>query len=117
MSGGTLKKKTKKASSLTLRLKRGDEYFFGDVSIIGNNIFSTNELLADFRRQRGETYNESIHLQDIQSIYEKYRNNGYIFSRITPIDNINEETKEVSYLIDIYEGGLGYISKTFTLRD
>ena len=107
------RKKKQKNVFIDVEVDKGDKYFFGNVSIVGNNIFSTNELLSDFKRQEGEVYEEAVHLGDIQSIYDKYRNNGYIFSRITALDDVNEETKEINYLIDIFEGEIGHIENIY----
>ncbi len=107
------KKKDEKFVTIDVDILPGEKYFFGDVRLRGNNIFSDDELIADFKREKGEIYNEITHLQDIQSIYFKYRNNGYIFSRITPLDSVDEENKQVNYLIDIYEGQIGHIENIY----
>ena len=33
-----------------------------------------------------------------------YSQRGYIFARVTPIEKLDKETRELSYIFDIYEG-------------
>ncbi len=102
-------KKNKKDVTVDIKIKTGEKYKFGKTVLRGNNIFTDRELLSDIKRREGSIYNEIFHQQDIQSIYEKYRNNGYIFSRVTPIEEVNEDSLTIDYVFDIYEGRIGHI--------
>lgn len=97
---------------INIDVTEGEKHYFGKVSLKGNTLFSEEEIFYDFQRKPGEVFRQSIHDQDIQSIYQKYQPNGYIFVRITPIETINEDYT-IDYVLDIYEGDKAHIEKIF----
>ncbi len=107
--------KTKKSRFIYIDifLEEGKQHFFGDVKVKGNRLFSFKEIRKLFRRSKGKIFNEEIHQQDIQNIVSKYHQSGYIFARVTPIENVNNETKEIHYIFDIYEGEVAHIESIF----
>ncbi|HPG38357.1 MAG TPA: outer membrane protein assembly factor BamA [bacterium] len=70
-------------------VNEGTRYVFGDISWEGNTLFSNEELAANLRFEKGETYsrkklNEAVY----QHIGNLYYDSGYIYSNITPRETI-----------------------------
>ncbi|WP_298549982.1 POTRA domain-containing protein [uncultured Algibacter sp.] len=93
-----------KTISLKIDIIEGEPYTFGNISFIGNTVYTDNQLNRLLRIRKGDTYN-GILLQeriadnskpDAQDITNQYQNNGYLFSSINPV-----EVSAVDNVIDI----------------
>ena len=97
--------------TLKINLEEGEQYTFGDISFIGNTVYSDEVLKRKLRINKGDTYN-GVLLQkriaddtspDADDITNLYQNNGYLFSRINPVE-INAEGNVIDMEIRIVEG-------------
>jgi len=93
-----------KTISLIVNVNEGEAYTFGDITFIGNTVYTNDQLNRLLRIRKGDTYN-GILLQkriaddskpDAQDITNQYQNNGYLFSSINPV-----EVSAVNNVIDI----------------
>jgi outer membrane protein insertion porin family len=100
-----------KTVTLNIDLEEGELYTFGNISFIGNTVYSDEVLKRRLRINRGETYN-GVLLQkriaddtspDADDITNLYQNNGYLFSSISPVE-INAEGNVIDMEIRIVEG-------------
>ncbi|MGB1307746.1 MAG: BamA/OMP85 family outer membrane protein [Oceanihabitans sp.] len=103
--------------TLKINLEEGDQYTFGDISFIGNTVYSDQFLKRKLRINKGETYN-GVLLQkriaddtrpDADDITNLYQNTGYLFSRINPVET-NAEGKVIDMEIRISEGKPTYFN-------
>ena len=106
------KKKDTRELKITMKIEEGEQYYFGDVDIRGYSIFSEKGLKSLIKRTKGKVFNKQIHDQELQALYDLYRGKGYIFTRITPLEEITTN-KQINYLFDIYEGDKAHIEKIF----
>jgi outer membrane protein insertion porin family len=101
---------------LSLNIKEGNPYYFGDINWVGNTKYSNQELNELLGIEKGDIYDNSI-LQtrllgspDSRDVHSKYLDNGYLFSQVTPIetevigDTINLDVR-------IYEGQQARVNK------
>ena len=79
-------KKNIRELKITIYLEEGEKYYFGKIDIKGYSIFAKEEIQRFITRREGSIFNKQIHDQEIQNIYEIYRQRGYIFTRITPLE-------------------------------
>lgn len=100
-----------KTITLNIKLEEGEQYTFGDISFIGNTVYSDQVLKRRLRINKGETYN-GVLLQkriaddtspDADDITNLYQNNGYLFSTISPVE-VNAEGNVIDMEIRIAEG-------------
>ncbi len=104
--------------SLNINLAEGEKYTFGDITFLGNTVYTDQVLGQVLTIKKGDVYN-GIELQkriqdqtrpDANDLANLYQNNGYLFSRIIPV-----ETKADGNIIDmeirIVEGKPAYINK------
>jgi len=100
-----------KTITLNINLEEGELYTFGNISFIGNTVYSDEVLKRRLRINKGETYN-GVLLQkriaddtrpDADDITNLYQNNGYLFSTISPVE-INAEGNVIDMEIRIAEG-------------
>lgn len=97
--------------ALTIKVEEGEQYKFGDITFIGNSIYTDQQLRSILRINKGDIYN-GVLLQeriaddtkpDAFDITNQYQNNGYLFSTINPVE-VNTEGNVIDMEIRISEG-------------
>jgi outer membrane protein insertion porin family len=96
--------------NLNLKVEEGKKYIFGDISFIGNSKYTDEQLQRILRIEKGDTYNGKVLKErvtgdgspDSEDISTVYQNNGYLFSRVLPVETrVNNDSIDVE--IRIYE--------------
>ncbi|WP_233702611.1 outer membrane protein assembly factor BamA [Hyunsoonleella flava] len=106
-----------KTISIRIKLEEGDLYKFGDISFIGNTVYTDEQLDRYIRIKKGETYNGVMLQKRIQDntkpdgddIANLYQNNGYLFSSINPVE-VSAEDNVIDLEIRISEGKPAYFN-------
>ncbi|MDO6761011.1 POTRA domain-containing protein [Tamlana sp. 2_MG-2023] len=106
-----------KTISLEINVTEGEQYKFGEITFIGNTVYSDAYLKRLLRINKGDTYN-SILLQeriadnskpDAFDITNQYQNNGYLFSSVNSVE-VNVENHVIDTEIRISEGKPAYFN-------
>lgn len=75
---------------VTIDIEEGRRYYIGNVTWVGNTIYSSEYLQAFLKMKKGDVYNskkmEKRLYQDDDAVHNLYMDNGYLFSNITPIE-------------------------------
>lgn len=104
-----------KKIELFLEIEEGRQHYFGDIRFIGNSVYTDQELNNFLGIQKGDVYN-GVELQkriaddsdpDADDITNAYQNNGYLFSRINPVE-VNVQNDTIDFEIRIFEGKEAY---------
>ncbi len=102
--------------TLEINLEEGEKYKFGDISFVGNKIYSDKELNQILNIKQNDVFNQSILDQklfgsekgiDISSLY---LDDGYLFFNATPIEK-NVSDNVIDLEIRIYEGEQARINR------
>jgi outer membrane protein insertion porin family len=103
---------------IKIKVEEGEKYYYGDISFVGNTVYSDDFLRRYLGIEKGDVYN-GIELQkrisdntnpaatDISSLYQ---NNGYLFSTVNPVE-INANGQVIDLEIRISEGKPVYFDK------
>ncbi len=103
--------------TLYIKVEEGRKHYFGNIRFIGNSVYTDRELRNFLAINKGDTYN-GILLQkriqdnsspDADDITNAYQNNGYLFSRINPVE-VNVQNDTIDFEIRIYEGKMAYFN-------
>ena len=103
--------------SLKIKVNEGEQYTFGDITFIGNTVYTNEQLSRLIRIRKGDTYN-GVLLQeriqdnskpDAQDIANQYQNNGYLFSTINPVE-VSADGNVIDMEIRISEGKPAYFN-------
>lgn len=106
-----------KTISLKIDVNEGELYTFGDITFIGNTVYTNEQLSRLLRIRKGDTYN-GIELQkriadnskpDAFDITNQYQNNGYLFSSINPVE-VSADNNVIDIEIRISEGKPAYFN-------
>jgi outer membrane protein insertion porin family len=96
--------------NLDISVEEGKKYIFGDIKFLGNSKYTDDQLHRILRIDKGDTYNGKVLKErvtgdgspDSEDISSIYQNNGYLFSRVLPVETrINNDSIDVE--IRIYE--------------
>ena len=101
----------KKNVAINIKVEEGEQYRFGDITFIGNTIYSDQQLRGILRINKGDIYNGVLLEKriadetkpDALDITNQYQNNGYLFSTINPVE-VNTEGNVIDMEIRITEG-------------
>jgi outer membrane protein insertion porin family len=102
--------------ALLIRIDEGQQYFLRDVDWVGNSVYQKEALNRFFNIKKGSVYNQSL-IEDRlngsggaqDAVSSLYQNNGYLFSRLTPVE-LKVESDSVDLEIRIYEGDQAYLN-------
>src|SRR5690554_579989 len=89
---------------IDIELEEGKKYYIGDVRFIGNTAYTEQELRRTFGIKKGDVYNGVLLKQRIDdpmgySISSVYQDNGYLWSRIIPIERIENDTINLDFQV------------------
>ena len=103
--------------TLKLNVEEGDKYYIGDIDFLGNSVYTDKQLAAQLGLAKGDVYNgvllkNRISKGDPQAddLSNLYKNNGYLFSTINPVET-NVENDTIDFEIRITEGKLAYFDR------
>ena len=104
--------------SINLNVEEGEKYTFGDITFIGNTVYSDEQLSRVLRIKKGDTYNGVLlekriadnSKPDAEDITNLYQNSGYLFSSINPVE-VNADGNVIDLEIRISEGNPAYFNQ------
>jgi len=107
-----------KTISLNIKVEEGEKYTFGDITFIGNTVYTDEVLKRVLRIEKGDTYNGVLLEKriadesrpdgdDITNLYQDY---GYLFSSINPVE-VSADGNVIDMEIRISEGKPTYFNK------
>lgn len=90
-----------------IRIDEGAKYYFGDITWVGNSIYPGEYLNYVLRIKKGDVFNQTLLdkrlFMDDDAVHNLYMNDGYLFSRITPVDaRVANDTVDLE--MRVYEG-------------
>jgi len=103
--------KKQQMKKIVIPVDAGPRYTVGEVKIEGNKVFSTEALIRLIKFKKGEIYSAKIREESINDIGKDYRNKGYLYARIIPVESIDSERKIVNVTFKIDEGEMIYLNR------
>lgn len=104
----------KKTLTVEINVEEGKQYFFGDITWVGNSIYSTETLERSLNIPSGSTFNQKLLNEriydDEDGINNLYLNNGYLFFNLQLIES-NVRDSIIDFEIRINEGKQARINK------
>ena len=98
---------------VSIRIYEGNQYFLRNVKWVGNSIYPTQLLDRSLNIKKGSVYNQTLlnkRLRDDEdAVNSLYLNNGYLFSRLTPVES-KIEGDSVDLEVRIFEGDQAYLN-------
>ena len=99
-------------NSITINfdLEEGNQYYFGDISYLGNSVYTDYQLSQVLGIKKGDTYDGVLlkkriadEKPDANDLTNLYQNNGYLFSNINAVE-VSAENDTINFEIRVSEG-------------
>lgn len=96
-----------KTVNVYVKIDEGQQYHIRNIDWAGNTVYNTENLANLLRMQKGDVYNQKklddrLNM-DKDAISKLYLNNGYVFSRIDPVE-VNIDGDSIDLEMRITEG-------------
>ena len=94
---------------IDIKIDEGEKYYFGDIEWIGNTKFRSTFLDTILGIKKGDLYNQELLEQRLQmsqdgrNISSLYRDRGYLFFNLIPVET-SVENHMINYQMRIIEG-------------
>ena len=89
---------------LTFIVKEGSRYTYGGLTLTGNTLFTTEELLSFINMKEGDVFNQTKFTTGVYAIANKYYENGYTSNYFSdPVKQVNMDSMIVSFSMEIIE--------------
>ena len=90
-----------------MQFDEGKQYFFRNISWVGNTIYSSNVLSTALGIKKGDVYNQKLLndrlMADEDAMSNLYLDNGYLFFNVEPVE-VKVEGDSIELEMRIYEG-------------
>ncbi len=104
---------TREAVKITIRLTEGNQYRYGGIEITGNKIFTYDDLTYFMKLKKDQLFSYSKFMMDMYYLDLKYRNAGYVETEINEEPVFDDETKTITYKLNIVESKRSYIEAVY----
>lgn len=96
---------------ITIPVEVGPRYKLGDVKVEGNKILKDAYFKETIKLKKGHYYNSKKRNKLIEEIQKVYGSLGYIYTNITPLENLDPVKKVADLTLRINEGEVAYVGK------
>lgn len=90
---------------LVIQVEEGRQYFFRDITWIGNTRYSSDDLSRVLKIEKGDVYDQNVLLNRLQwdpdAVGNLYLDYGYLFYHAEPVEvNVEEDSIDIQILIN-----------------
>ncbi len=103
--------KKQKMMRLTIPITAGYLYRVGEIKVEGNKAINVKFLRALVKLLPGEVYSTKSREKSVDDISEVYRDSGYIYIQVIPVENLDPKRKVVNVAFNIVEGEVAYLNR------
>jgi outer membrane protein insertion porin family len=111
MTRRTIFMKDQKMMRLVFPVNAGYRYFVGDVTVEGSKAVSTDYIRSLIKLNKGQIYSTKAREKAVEQIGEIYRNVGYLYIQVMPIESLDPKNKRVNVTYNIHEGEVAYLNR------
>ncbi len=94
----------KRSLYITISLEEGEAYRIGSIDLKGDLLQPPEFFIKRLQVKPGEVFNRSKVAQDVQTIADYYKDQGFAYVNSTPETAVNEKERTVSLAYDIQKG-------------
>ena len=93
----------RKRVRITIPVQEGEVHTFGDVSVTGNTVFTSDQIIGDWPLDKGETLRRKPIQTRADAFGEAYRMRGYIYAYVEP-EYVDRGNNVVDVHFRVFEG-------------
>ena len=96
---------------ITVNVTEGEKYTISDVKLAGELQLPEEELKALVKLQKGDTFNRQMVTETSKAISDRLGNEGYAFSNVNAIPEINKEDHTAAFTFFVDPGRRVYVRR------
>jgi outer membrane protein insertion porin family len=98
----------KSSLEMVLKVEEGERSYFGEISMVGNSVITTDDLKildnrGDKELKTGDFYSPTLLAEERNRLRKKYGKKGYLDARVVSIRKPNLETGQIDLRFEITE--------------
>lgn len=101
----------KRRIRIVIRVEEGPQYKVGQVKVMGNTVFSTEEILRRLRIKEGGVFSREVLQTDLLDLTDRYAERGYLFADVVPLTDIDRTRHVVDISLEIDEGRQAFVER------
>lgn len=101
----------KKDIYITVNITEGEKYTISEVKLAGDTIVPEEELRQLIQVQAGETFSREKVTQSSKAISDRLSDNGYAFSNVNPVPEVNKELHTAAFTFFVDPGKRVYVRR------
>jgi outer membrane protein insertion porin family len=101
----------KKDIYITVNVTEGEKYTISEVKLAGDTIIPEEELRKLIQVQAGETFSREKVTQSSKAISDRLSDDGYAFSNVNPVPEVNKELHTASFTFFVDPGKRVYVRR------
>ena len=103
--------KKQKMMRLTIPVNAGYLYRVGEIKIEGNKAVNVKYLRSLVKFLTGEIYSTKVREKSIEDMAEVYRDVGYVYVQVIPVENLDPKNKIVNVTFNVDEGEVAFLNR------
>jgi len=101
----------KKDIYITINITEGEKYSISEVKLAGETLVPEDELRQLIQVQAGDTFSREKVTQTSKAISDRLSNDGYAFSNVNPVPDINKEKHTAAFTFFVDPGKRVYVRR------
>jgi outer membrane protein insertion porin family len=86
-------------------------YRTGEIKVEGSKAVNVKNLMTLVRLKTGEVYSTKDRDKSIEDMGEAFRDGGYVYAQIIPVENLDPKNKIVNITFNVHEGEVAYLNR------
>jgi outer membrane protein insertion porin family len=111
VTGRTIFRKKQPMLKISIPVNAGEQYTVWDVAVEGNKAVPAKILRNMIKFKKGETYNVKRREKSVEAIVEAYRNVGYLYIQVIPVESLDPKNKRISVTYNVSENEVAYLNR------
>jgi outer membrane protein insertion porin family len=101
----------KKDIYITVNVTEGEKYTISEVKLAGDTIISDTEMQQLITIKKGDTFSREKITQSSKAISDRLSNDGYAFSNVNPVPEVNKELHTAAFTFFVDPGKRVYVRR------
>jgi len=111
MTRQTVLFQTQKMMRIVIPVNAGYLYRVGEVSVEGAKAVNPKYIRTLIKFVPGEIYSTKVREKSVEDINELYRNAGYLYCQVMPVENLDPKNKRVNVTFNVVEGEVCFLNR------
>ncbi|OGD29521.1 MAG: outer membrane protein assembly factor BamA [Candidatus Aminicenantes bacterium RBG_19FT_COMBO_65_30] len=103
--------KKQKMMRLVIPVTPGYLYRTGEIKIEGSKALNVKFLRSLVKLKPGEVYSTKDREKSVEDISEVFRDGGFVYAQVIPVENLDPKRKIVNVTFNIVEGEVAYLNR------